>query len=146
MVTYPIIGILLQGEIEIVEELTDHYQELTDKLQNQAAEIQDTLKSFEEHNNQIKETYQDSKKETEQKLRTGRDNTIKRIRNHEERIEQLKKDNTLNPRCQRQQWQSTNQPYFLSRSYHRTDQTTNRFQTPQWTNPQPPYMPNNHHN
>ena len=142
-------GILLQAEIEIVEELTDHYQELTDKLQNQAAEVQDTLKSFEEQNNQIKETYQESKKETdilEQKLRTRRDNKIKRIQNHEERIEQLKKDNTLNPRRQRQQWQSTNQPYFPSCSYHRTDQTTNRFQTPQWTNPQPLYMPNYHHN
>lgn len=60
--------ILLQAEIEIVEELIDHYQEFTEKLQNQATEIQDTLK---EQNNKIKETYQDSKKETdllEQKL------------------------------------------------------------------------------
>ena len=55
--------ILLNAEMEVLMELTTHYEQLAMKLEIGLAKIKTTLKHVEDTNNTVKVTYSDSDKE-----------------------------------------------------------------------------------
>ena len=90
-----ITGILLAAELEIVEELREHYKELSENITQKLQQIEQTLSPLANDNRLVKDTFDASKSENqilEQKLKTRREkkkandtpSTDKRIRDVEE--------------------------------------------------------------
>lgn len=90
-----IAGILIQAELEILEELISHYEELNEKLTKSQEETQTILAEVEKDEPLIKDAYTSSDNEVEnlkRKLKFRREDKMRLNPNVDERIKRLEED------------------------------------------------------
>lgn len=90
-----ILGILITAEMEIMEELVQHYDTLNQSLSKRLKEIQTTLSQLEKDKPTITNTYEDSKREGEilkYKLKSRREDKIRRYLDFDDRIKAMEQN------------------------------------------------------